>query len=160
MVTYRELYIKLLIVFGSLLLSFLLIEGFLRIFYPFKFYSKRYLFMTKHSLLEQKSVCRYYPNTDIREVAVYEQHNGFIIEYDHSFLTNNIGLVQKNNFSKLRNSIVFIGDSFTQGEGSNPWFYKLENCWKNNKYQLVNLGILGTGIAQWNDTLKWFSKIG
>jgi len=84
---------------------------------------------------------------------------GLNIIFDITFQTNNLGLVQRSNIISQKQSIVIIGDSFTQGEGAVPWFYDLEKKWQSNEYQLVNLGITGTGILQWYDTLQWFSKI-
>jgi hypothetical protein len=151
---------NLLIVMISFVIGLLFIELFLQLFSVNKFNDKRYLFYSKPSLLDQNKSFGYNKNTYVREIAVYGNGNNFYIEYDTSFITNNIGLVQKISFDEKKKSIVLIGDSFTQGQGAIPWFYQLEDDWKNNEHQLVNLGIIGTGVEQWKDTLQWFSSIG
>ena len=144
----------------SFVIALLLIEIFCQFFFADNFNNKRFIFITKPSLLDQNKSFGYHKDTIIREIAVYGNGKNFYIAYDYSFTTNNIGLVQKNLFDPVKKSILIIGDSFTQGQGANPWFYQLEDDWKNNEYQLINLGIIGTGIEQWKDTLQWFSNIG
>jgi lysophospholipase L1-like esterase len=151
---------NLLITLISFIVTLLFIEIFYHFFFADNFHNKRFLFITKPSLLDQNKSFGYSKNTIVREIAVYGNGKKFHIEYDTSFKTNNIGLVQKKNFDKGKKSIVIIGDSFTQGQGVTPWFYQLEDDWTNNEYQLINLGIIGTGIVQWKDTLQWFSSIG
>ncbi len=119
----------------------------------------RYLFLSKPNLKDQKTSFGFYPNIIVREVSVSIIKNQFIFEYDYSFKTNNVGLVQINPVIPGKKSIIIIGNSFTQGEGAVPWFYQLEENWQNNKYQIVNLGIIGTGVQQWNDTINWFNNI-
>jgi hypothetical protein len=136
------------------------IEIFCQLLFADLFHSKRFLFFTKPSLLDQNKSFGYNKNTCVREIAVYGNGKNFYIEYDSSFITNNIGLVQKKPFDEKKKFIVIIGDSFAQGIGATPWFYQLEDDWKNNEYQLINLGIIGTGIEQWKDILQWFSSIG
>jgi len=46
-----------------------------------------------------------------------------------------------------REVYLLLGDSFTEGQGATPWFYKLEATHADKK--IVNGGILGTGPAQW-----------
>jgi hypothetical protein len=144
----------------SFVIALLLIEMFCQSFFVGKFNNKRFIFITKPSLLDQNKSFGYYKDTTVREIAAYGNGKKFYIAYDYSFTTNNIGLVQKKPFDPVKKSILIIGDSFTQGQGADPWFYQLEDDWKNNEYQLINLGIIGTGIEQWKDTLQWFSNIG
>ena len=160
MINLKKLAANILIITVSSVIALLFIEIFYKSFFADNFHNNRFLFITKPSLLDQKKSFGYNKNTYVREMAVYGNGKDFHIEYDTSFVTNNIGLVQKKCFEQKKQSIVIIGDSFTQGQGATPWFYQLEDDWKNNKYQLINLGIIGTGIVQWKDTLQWFSSIG
>jgi lysophospholipase L1-like esterase len=160
MINLKGLRTNLLITIITFIVTLLFIEIFYHFFFADNFHNKRFLFITKPSLLDQNKSFGYYKNTCVREIAVYGNGNKFHIEYDTSFKTNNIGLVQKKPFDPKKKSIVIIGDSFTQGQGATPWFYHLEDNWKHNGYQLINLGIIGTGIKQWKDTLQWFSSIG
>jgi hypothetical protein len=58
-------------------------------------------------------------------------------------------LWQKRDVYIGQNSHLILGDSFTEGQGAIPWFYKLEAATPTHGYQLVNGGILGTGPLQW-----------
>jgi hypothetical protein len=156
----KSLRTNILIIIISLVITLLCIEIFLQSFISDDIHDKRFLFLSKPSLLDQNKSFGFNKNTCVREVAVYGNRNNFHIEYDTSFITNNIGLVQKHSFDPKKKSIIIIGDSFTQGQGAIPWFYQLEDDYKNNECQLINLGIIGTGIEQWKDTLQWFSSIG
>ena len=160
MINLKKLRTNTLIIIISLVITLIFIEIFYQSFFADEFHNKRFLFISKPSLLDQNKSFGYNRNTWVREIAVYGNGKNFHIEYDTSFITNNIGLVQRKSFDPKKKSIVIIGDSFTQGQGATPWFYQLEDDWKNNKYQLINLGIIGTGIEQWEDTLRWFSSIG
>jgi lysophospholipase L1-like esterase len=159
MINLKGLRTNALIIIFSLVIVSLFIEFVIHFIYDEK-NNKPFLFITKPSLLDQYKSFGYSKNTHVREIAVYGDGRNFHIEYDISFVTNNIGLVQKKPFYQKKKSIVIIGDSFTQGSGATPWFYQLEDDWENNEYQLINLGIIGTGIEQWKDTLRWFSGIG
>jgi hypothetical protein len=119
----------------------------------------RYLFLSKPNIKDQKTSFGFYPNIIVREASVFEIKNKFIFEYDYLFKTNNLGLVQTNPVIPGKKSIILIGNSFTQGEGTIPWFYQLEENWQSKIYQIINLGIMGTGLQQWFDTLNWFNNI-
>ena len=155
----KDSLVSLLLVVISFLLSLVLLEGVLHIsnYPPRKI--PRFLFFSRPALQDQKTAFGFHGHTKIREVAVYKPGKEFQVEYDTTYKTNNLGLVQKTDFDPRKESLVFIGDSFTQGEGASPWFYKFEESWGSNEYQLVNLGLMGTGLVQWADTLQWFSGI-
>ena len=156
----RELLKAGLLVVLSVVLGMVLVEVALRVCnFPPK-QGPRFLFFSRPGMKDQHKDFGYYENRKIREVSICKTREGFQVEYDTSYSTNNLGLVQKSNFDPAKKSLVFIGDSFTQGEGATPWFYKLEAGWRDNTYQLVNLGLIGTGLVQWRDTLKWFAQKG
>lgn len=72
------------------------------------------------------------------------------IEYDYHFTTNAYGLVQRNELADSKPAMLLLGDSFTEGQGAQPWFYGLEHDWPpNSPYQIVNGGIWGTGVEAW-----------
>ena len=151
--------LNILVLFISISISIFFVESITRIFFPHEFEPLRYAFITKPALQDQETAFGFKENTEIREVCVYWTGKAFQIEYDNSYTTNNIGLVQKNSFDPQHESIVFVGDSFMQGTGAVPWFYKLEKNWHNDKYQLINLGMMGTGTDQWKYMLQWFSQM-
>jgi hypothetical protein len=144
----------------SLLVALIVVELLLRVFMIKDFQPSHYLFMSKPALQDQETAFGFKENVPIREAAVYWNGKQFDLIYDTSFTTNNIGLVQKSSFDPKKEAIVLVGDSFTQGSGADPWFYTLEDHWRNSSYQLVNLGIMGTGIEQWQHMLGWFANLG
>ena len=93
---------------------------------------------------------KYFPNKSIRSSTYYVNKGGDIAikEYDSIIRTNNLGLVQKKNIDIGDNVDIFMGDSFTEGQGAKPWFYEFEEKYKKAN-KVVNGGILGTGPLQW-----------
>jgi hypothetical protein len=143
----------------SIIVSFIILELTLEKFNIPQKQPLRYLFLSNPSIKDQKTSFGFYENITIREVSVVEINNQFCFEYDYLFQTNNIGFVQKKPVIAKKKSIIFIGNSFTQGQGAVPWFYQLEETWQNTEYQIVNLGIMGTGVQQWIEAIQWFSNI-
>jgi len=99
---------------------------------------------------------KYYSNTSIRSTALFSKVkptklSDLIIEYDYIISTNNAGLVMQKDLKNAEEVIYIVGDSFTEGQGASPWFYKMEEFYNNTNVKLVNLGILGTGPKQWNN---------
>ena len=99
---------------------------------------------------------KYYPNTSIRSLTLYSKTkptklSDLVIEYDYVIHTNNAGLVMKKDLKNSEEVIYVIGDSFTEGQGASPWFYKMEELNNKINVKLVNLGILGTGPTQWKN---------
>ena len=58
---------------------------------------------------------------DIRYLNFFYNKDKLIKIWDYNFSTNNYGLVQDNNIYKNIKSILFLGDSFTEGQGSESW---------------------------------------
>jgi hypothetical protein len=50
-----------------------------------------------------------------------------------------------------------LGDSFTEGQGAEPWFRQLAAQTENLPYQLVNGGLFGTGFEQWEKLAHYLS---
>lgn len=97
----------------------------------------------------KKNFFLYFPYQKIRHKAYYLIKDKWIKEYDYSFKTNNLGLVQNKDINRNHPSILFLGDSFLQGQGAEPWFNEFEKIYSYKKYQLINGGFLGTGFQQW-----------
>jgi len=114
-------------------------------------YKRIVLYQKSQNFKNQKNFFTYYPNSTFRTEAffVLEDENGInpVKEYSYYINTNNIGLVQKLNIKKNDNVTLILGDSFTEGQGANPWFYKLEKELPDKKF--VNGGLMGTGPLQW-----------
>jgi len=141
----------------SILVSLVLAEFAAR-FLPQTFYywENRFLFYSSHALRNVGTYWEYVPNTWVRSAAVYGfPCSDYHVEYDVWFRTNDIGLVQTRNFDRSRNSIAVFGDSFTEGQGATPWFYRLEEEareWTAQRsLQLLNVGHQSVGVPYWHD---------
>jgi hypothetical protein len=98
----------------------------------------------------RNDIWTYSPNKDIRRMDVYFNDDDFVIEYDYRFHTNNFGLVQDADIVPNVNSMLFLGDSFTEGQGAEPWFRHVAGEISNLGYQPINGGLTATGFAQWS----------
>jgi len=88
----------------------------------------------------------------------YEKNENKIIKiWDYKFSTNNYGFPQKNDLKKDEDSILFLGDSFTVGWGSEPWIDKFEG--KIENLQIINGGQTGAGFWQFSQLEEYFSKL-
>lgn len=94
------------------------------------------------------TIFTYKPNAVIHAEAFYDIKNTLLKEYDYQFKTNNLGLVQGQDVDLNKDSLLLLGDSFTEGQGASPWFERLIQA-KQNGLQLINGGLLGTGFEQW-----------
>ena len=91
-----------------------------------------------------------------KRYAYYYKNNQELIKiWDYKFSTNNLGLVQKFDLDLNKKSILFLGDSFTEGQGAEPW---IDNFGESiYGYQIVNGGFGGAGPKQFiylNDYLS------
>src|SRR3954447_14077244 len=57
----------------------------------------------------------YQPNSNIRNLTGFFSEDDFNVEYDYKFTTNNFGLVQDTDITPERDSLLLLGDSFTEG---------------------------------------------
>jgi hypothetical protein len=91
----------------------------------------------------------YLPHNEIRNLTGFVYDRRYNIEYDYHFQTNNFGLVQADDIVPQRESFLFLGDSFTEGQGAEPWFRMASPQIDKLGYQPVNGGLMGTGFEQW-----------
>ena len=77
--------------------------------------------------------------------------------WDYKFSTNNYGLVQEFDLTKKKKSLLFLGDSCTEGQGAEPWINYLGENYKG--LQIINGGIQGTGFRQFENLDKYLSNI-
>jgi hypothetical protein len=93
------------------------------------------------------------PNADVHAVTYYItelEPRVMVKEYDYRYSANALGRVQHLDVDSVKPSLLFLGDSFTEGQGAVPWFYTLEQRWpRTSPYQLINGGTLGTGVEEW-----------
>ena len=90
----------------------------------------------------------YKPNKEIIATNYYYNNCKFNLVYKYKIYTNNLGLVQKTDIDRELPSILFLGDSFTEGHGAESWINQFKGTYKN--YQIINGGFLGTGFQQFN----------
>ena len=135
--------------------SFLVSLTFLEILFtytipkPYKhehFFERYYLYDQGKIFKNIDHFFKFYPNSVIRQDAYYFVKNKFVKEFTYNIKTNNFGLVQGNDIKKNTQSILFLGDSLTEGLGASSWTDKFSN--EINKYQIINAGIRGTSATQ------------
>jgi hypothetical protein len=106
----------------------------------------------------KKNFFLYFPDQKIRSKGYYLIKDKWFKEYDYSFKTNNLGLVQNKDIKKNHPSILFLGDSALEGQGAEPWFNEFEKIYSYKKYQLINGGFLGTGFQQWYNLYRYLKE--
>lgn len=109
--------------------------------------------------LDSSGAIRAVTNATVREVMYINKH----IEYDVTFKTNNLGLIDDRDYSPVsdaRRRVVFVGDSFTAGTGAPPWVPKLakELVNQGTGIELFNLGFAGTGIHHFARLVESFRE--
>ena len=91
-----------------------------------------------------------------RYINYYKNNQELIKIWDYKFTTNNFGLVQKFDLDVNKKSIIFLGDSFTEGQGAEPW---IDNFGKSvHGYQVVNGGFGGASPKQFVYLDDYLSK--
>jgi hypothetical protein len=104
---------------------------------------------------------KYTPNSQIGPETYYinaDDRSKLDLEFKYTIFTNNLGLVQTTDTVPDKPAIMILGDSYLEGQGASPWFYKLEAGMAETQsaYQLLNGGILGTGIEQFKNLYDHF----
>src|SRR5947207_7563251 len=99
----------------------------------------------------------YLPNKELRNLTGFLSGDGFAVEYDYHFRTNNFGLVQDTDIAPTRDSLLLLGDSFTEGQGAEPWFRLVSPQIDSLGYQPINGGLLATGFEQWVELERYLA---
>jgi len=119
--------------------------------------NNRYMLFVENKIFKNyKNFFLYYPNREIINKTYYFKNKKFLKEYEYKIKTNNFGLVQTNNLDVKKDSILFLGDSFTEGQGWYSWIDKFNGSYKN--FQTINGGFLGTGPEQFYNLENYLSK--
>jgi hypothetical protein len=95
------------------------------------------------------SIFTYLPHNEVTNLTGFLSGSGFEIEYHYRFRTNNLGLVQDTDVTPGRDSLLVLGDSFTEGQGAEPWFRLIAPQIVKLGYQPINGGLPGIGFAHW-----------
>lgn len=140
----------------TVLLCLIVIEKAVEWYLPSPYdWDKRLMFFSEGIVFENKNWggFLYQPNARIRSETFYitdTKTANVVKEYGYQITTNSFGLIQLGDISWSKPAIIFLGNSFTEGQGASPWFYELERRWpKTAWYQIINGGIVGTGFEAW-----------
>jgi hypothetical protein len=140
----------------TILLSLLSLEGVLRLAWkdPYQWDRRLMFFSEGHNLRNTEwGGFAYQPNEALHAQTYYITNLDppqLTKEYDYRFTSSSYGLIQLHELSAKKPAVLFLGDSFTEGQGARPWFYGLETNWPRlSQYQVVNGGILGSGVETW-----------
>lgn len=146
----------------SIVIAAFIFEVALRVFsHPQKqiyFWDKRVMMFSAGDVFQNQEWggFLYKPKSRILSTTYYEIDSHLIKGYQYVVQTNNYGLVQRKDIDPTKPSLLLLGDSFTEGQGASPWFYELEA--EAFKYQLINGGILGTGLQQWARLTEYLKR--
>jgi hypothetical protein len=140
----------------SALIGILLVELFCRLFVPSVGFnpllrSRLVVFFDGRGAIFENhdDIFTYLPHSEIRNVTAFFTNDDFSVEYDYRLKTNNFGLTQDADIAPGRKSLLLLGDSFTEGQGADPWFRLISPTIDKLGYQPINGGVLGTGFLQW-----------
>jgi len=156
-----------LLIIPSALIGILLVEVFCWLFVPslgsnLPGRDRRIVFFDGRSPIFENhgDIFTYLPNNKIRNVTAFLTKDDFVIEYDYHFRTNNLGLTQDSDVAPGRRSLLLLGDSFTEGQGAEPWFRLVAPSIQEFGYQPVNGGVMGTGFGQWLKLARYLASKG
>ena len=99
----------------------------------------------------------YVPNSNIFVRDIYFSAFSYSTEYAYKIKTNNFGLVQDKDLLRGAKSILLLGDSFTEGQGAEPWFRQVAPQIERLNYQPINGGLRGTGFLHWWELEEFLS---
>ena len=139
----------------SLCVSFAVGEGVIRLLEQDPFPQTRLMYSSRHWDLDDRGAVRHLPNEAVRMVSVYDD----TVEFDVSFQTNNLGLVDHRDYSSAsdsREQYAFVGDSFTHGTGADPWVPKLRDELRaaGRQIEIYNLGVNGASVQHFRKLLS------
>ena len=139
------------LIISSIIISLILIEIFCNFFLFKKVdynYKNRYLIYSEGKIFRNiENFFTYEPSQKITASNYYFKDDKFIEIYKYDININNLGLVQDQDLQKDIPSILFLGDSFTEGKGGGGSWINFFGGNYNN-YQIINGGLLGTGFQQ------------
>ena len=144
-----------LLIIPSMLIGIILVELFCELFVPSLLtpsgLDRRVVFFDGHAPVFENhgDIFTYLPHSEFRQLVGFFSDTDFSIEFDYRYKTNNYGLVQNSDIEPGRESLILLGDSFTEGQGAEPWFRLVSPLIGKLGYQPVNGGLLGTGFQQW-----------
>jgi len=114
------------------------------------YWHNRQLFASQNAFrpIGENGLWTHQPNSQIQTAATYflTKQYGWL-EYRCNLQRNSLGLTQTNYRDQKQVNFLVLGDSFTEGLGGCPWLTK-ENLEKEKvKATMINGGLQGGGIA-------------
>jgi hypothetical protein len=147
-----------LLVIPSSIVGILFFELFCKLFFPSiantqgidQWYKFVVFFDGRDTIFQNHGdIFTFVPDSEIKNLAGFIHDDGLNVVYDYHFRTNNFGLVQDTDITPERESLLLLGDSFTEGQGAEPWFRLIIPEIDKLGYQPINGGLRGTGFEQW-----------
>jgi hypothetical protein len=145
-----------LLIVPSVIVGILLVELFCRLFCALPQNSESRLFQRVFFLDGHGEIFRnigdiftFIPNNEVHVFTAFFSDHDFTVEYDYNFRANNLGLVEDTDVVPERDSLLLLGDSFTEGLGAEPWFRLVSPEIDKLGYQAVNGGLRGAGFEEW-----------
>ncbi|MGC2413881.1 MAG: hypothetical protein WA459_14430 [Stellaceae bacterium] len=152
-----------LLIIPSVLIGIILVELFCELFIPSLVnpsgLDRRVVFLDGRAPIFENhgDIFTYLPHAEFRQLVGFFSDYDFYVEFDYRYRTNNYGLVQDGDIEPGRESLILLGDSFTEGQGVEPWFRLVSPLIEKLGYQPVNGGLLGTGFQQWLELDRYLS---
>jgi hypothetical protein len=142
----------------SVLLALLTLEGIARLLpRPYYDWDFRHMFYSLNPVARHADHWTYTPRQTVRIITAYQfPCQPPRIEYDTRYHINNRGLVQERDVDPRRDTVVVLGDSFTEGQGAPPWFYDFETAADAilpPQWQVINYGFQGWGMLHWRNVV-------
>jgi|RhiMetdeSRZDD1v2_1073273.scaffolds.fasta_scaffold387707_2 hypothetical protein len=160
---HREPFIATLLITFSALVGIAIVEVayhvYQRAFPPVYQWGQRIMFFDGPDSIFRNldDIFTYVPNSRIFSRVIYFSGSSYSTEYAYKFKTNNFGLVQDKDLVRGVKSILLLGDSFTEGQGAEPWFRQIAPQIEKLNYQPINGGLLATGFLNWWELEQFLS---
>ena len=157
-------FIKLVVLFSSLSVTFFIADFILKSLYLPKKQSKVHL-ISKEGIFSdnENNIIKFASSKEYRHIGIY----GGGIEFDYKFNTDENGFrktiscnIEDRNIKKDNTyDVVITGDSLTQGTGSNfSWTESLEQKLCNKGFNSINTAIPGYSLEGMSNSLKYAKK--
>ena len=160
MLTLRRRLINLCLLSASSAFCLLAVDYFLRIIgVPSQ--NGRVMLLAGGNLFTNKyGIRQYSPSTQLRHSAVY----GNTLEYSYLFETDPNGFRLTNTCNKessLSPAVIFVGDSYTEGQGSeSPWTSSLQKILCSRGFYSINASIAGYGVLEMEKVVSYMLNKG
>lgn len=114
----------------------------------------------RHVFRNQDDFYLFSPDDKIRVAGALLSKQAPVVEFDYYLQTNNLGLIDTQNTEKNIASLLFVGDSFTAGEGAEPWVSTMRAEIDELKLQPINGGVIGAGFGNFAKLARFLSAQG